>query len=260
MEDFTNVVEHFVNKKGYISDDNCEGVIFYGSRSTGFYNEQSDIDLQIIFNNHPLMRGVCTFEGYRFEFFEKTLGDLYGRANHDYHHQSNVMLSMIGNGITIFDRNGKIQELKEYVKKLYSYPLLPLTQVEDNEQVVIIANRLLDLKKLCLNNDPYFNRLYHLTIEKIRKYYYQRNGYPEISTSKVLELYGNPAYSEVIDKVMPSEEFKQMFFDSLDESKSYLEKYKLAEDMFNYAKLGNNLDLNNFLIPIKARNKEFKNL
>ena len=107
---------------------------------------------------------------------------------------------MIGNGITIFDRNGKIQELKEYVKKLYSHPLLPLTQVEDNEQVVIIANRLVDLKKLCLNNDLYFNRLYHLTIEKIRKYYYQRNGYPEISTSKVLDLYSNPAYSEVIDK------------------------------------------------------------
>ena len=32
--------------------------------------------------------------------------------------------------------------------------------MEENEQVVIIANRLLDLKKLCLREDPYFNRLY----------------------------------------------------------------------------------------------------
>ena len=62
MEDFTNVIEHFVNKKGYIIDDNCESVIFYVSSSTDFYNKQSDVDLQIIFNNHPFVYGVCTFE------------------------------------------------------------------------------------------------------------------------------------------------------------------------------------------------------
>ncbi len=95
---------------------NCEGVVFYGSRSTGFGTEESDIDLQVIFNdNHPLMRGVTFLEGYRFEFFEKTLSDMYGRAIYDFQHQSNVMLSMIGNGISIFDRNGEIQKLKDYV-------------------------------------------------------------------------------------------------------------------------------------------------
>ena len=256
MEKFTDIIDEFVNKRGYTSDLNCEGIIFYGSRSTGFGTEESDIDLQIIFNgNHPFMRGVTFLDDYRFEFFEKTLSDMYGRAIYDFQHQSNVMLSMIGNGISIFDRNGEIQKLKDYVKLLYSNPLPPLNAMEENEQIVIIANRLLDLKKLCFREDPYFNRLYHLTIEKIRKFYYKKNGYPEISTSKVLDLYNNPAYSDVICKIRPSEKFINLFMDSLDDSKTYIEKYMIAETMFEYVKGNNKLDLDDFLISIRSRNK-----
>lgn len=249
------VINDFVNEKGYTQNQDCEGIIFYGSRSTGFETEESDVDLQILFNDHPLMRGISIFHGYRFEYFEKTLGDMYGRAVHDYEHQSNVMLSMIGNGITIFDRQGKLEKLKQYVKDLYSNPLPPLSTQEDNEQLVIIANRLIDLKKLALRNDLYFERLYHLTIEKIRNYYYKRHGFPEISTSKVLDLYNNKEYSDKIKKITPPQEFIELFEYSLQPNLNCIERYEIAEKLFNYAKKGNDIDPNNFLIPIKSRNK-----
>ena len=122
MEIFT-VINEFVNEKGYTKDEHCEGIVFYGSRRTGFSNAQSDIDLQILFDEHPLMRGVSRFKGYRFEFFEKTLEDMYNRALTDYNSQSNVMVSMIKDGITIYDKRGELERLKQYVEELYSKPM-----------------------------------------------------------------------------------------------------------------------------------------
>ncbi len=255
MEIFT-VIKEFVNEKGYTKDEHCEGIVFYGSRRTGFSNAQSDIDLQILFDEHPLMRGVSRFKGYRFEFFEKTLEDMYNRALTDYNNQSNVMVSMIKDGITIYDKRGELERLKQYVEELYSKPLPAMTEQDLNEQIVILDNRLMDLKKLCLRDDIYFDRLYNLTIEKIRTLYYKKNAYPEISTSKVWELYNNPEYSKAISKILPPEYFIDLFERSLNPNLTKLEKYSIAEEMFNLVKEGNTLDLDDFVIPIKSRNKK----
>lgn len=52
MQKFTDVIMEFVNKMGYLSSKDIEGIIFYGSNQTGFGNQFSDIDLHIIFNNN----------------------------------------------------------------------------------------------------------------------------------------------------------------------------------------------------------------
>lgn len=48
------------------------------------------------------------------------------------------------------------------------------------------------------------------------------------------------------------------FIYSLDDNKTYIEKYMIADSIFKWIKGDNKLDLNNFLLSIKSRNKELK--
>lgn len=117
---------------------------------------------------------------------------------------------------------------------------------------------MIDLKKLALRDDLYFERLYHLTIEKIRNFLLKRNGFPEISTSKVLDLYQNKEYSDKIFKITLPQEFIELFKYSLQPNLTSIERHEIAEKLFDYAKKENDIDPNNFLISMKARNKIIK--
>lgn len=256
---FRNAIVDFLNKMGYLENKNCEGVVFYGSYSTGFYNNQSDINLHIIFNNdNPeiIIRGVDSVDGFRIEYFEKPLEDLYGRAISDFHNQSNVLLSMIGHGKVLFDRNGEIKKLQDYILDLYSVPLQGLSDNEIYEQIAIINNRMIDLERLGLINGEYFIHLYHLTVEKIRKFYYKKNGLPEIPTSKVLDFYRDDTYSNTNFKITPPVEFIQLYYSCLDESKSNKERLKIINDLYNYVKGEYSLNPKCSRVLIKSRNKK----
>lgn len=256
---FRNAIIDFLNKMGYLKNKNCEGAVFYGSYSTGFYNDTSDIDLHIIFNNNEperIIRGIDTVDGFRIEYFEKPLEDLYGRAISDFNNQSNVLLSMIGHGKVLFDRNGEIKKLQNYILDLYSVPLPSLTDNEIYEQIAIINNRMIDLERLGKINDEYFTHLYHLTIEKIRKFYYRKNGLPEIPTSKVLNFYKDDTYSKTIFKVTPPIEFIQLYYSCLDDTKNNEERLKIINNLYNYVKGEYSLNPNHSRVLIKSRNKK----
>ncbi len=101
-------------------------------------------------------------ENFRIEYFEKPLEDYYKKLVYDFNHQSNVLLSMIGYGTMIIDKNGNIKLLKEKIKEVYSNPLPKLDEDTIIEQLSILSNRIHNLQVLADNNDPYFNHLYHL--------------------------------------------------------------------------------------------------
>lgn len=256
---FNKVINTFLNEKGYLDNENIEGVVFYGSASTGYSTKSSDIDLQIITNEDlpTLIRGVETIDNCRVEYFEKPLSDYYKRTKHDFKNQSNVLLSMISYGIVIFDRNGKIAELQDYIKQWYSFPMPGLSEEKAKEMVAIINNRMIDLKALYEKNDPFFNHLYHLTIEKIKKFYHQLYAFPEISTSKTLKLYTDTSgYRERIFKTIPEMEFVELYIRSLDleNKKSNEEKMQAIDELYSYAKRDVHLNENSHRIKIKSRN------
>lgn len=259
MNAFNEVIMAFLNEKGYLENKSIEGVVFYGSASTGYATDTSDLDLQIITSNenpNELIRGIETINGIRIEYFEKPLSDYYARTKKDFKNQSNVLLSMIGHGIVIFDRNGKIKELQEYVKAWYSLPLPGLSDEDAKEMVSIINNRMIDLKALFENGDLYFNHLYALTLEKIKKFYHQLNGFPEISTSKTLKLYTDTTgYRERIFKTIPEQEFVTLYIDALDlqQQKTLEEKMSSIESLYAYAKRDVQLNDYSYRIRIKPR-------
>lgn len=66
------------------------------------------------------------------------------------------MLSTIGYKTIIFDRSEKTEEFEKYVKKIYLYSLISLSDGNYNENIVIIDNKLLDLKKVVFEKCPIF--------------------------------------------------------------------------------------------------------
>ena len=112
------------------------------------------------------------------------------------------------------------------------------------------------VEKTFRDNSPYFNHLYHLTLEKIRKFYHRLNGMPELQTSKVFRTYTDEAYrmSFYKDKI-PEKRFVKMYLEAIcDESFNNAEKLQRVQSLFDYAKRNVSLNKDNYRILIKSRN------
>ena len=257
------IIMHFIDKMDYLNNEHVLGCFFYGSFLTGFNNTNSDIDLHIIFDNTDpkhLIRGNDSINGLRIEYFEKPINDIYLSVDNDFNNQNNAMLSIIGTSSIIFDKTGDLHKLQQYALEKFSNPLPPLEVEDAREYVSILNNRMEKLENAANNNDPYFYHLYHLTIEKIRKFYHKLNGMPEVQTSKVFKVYTDEEYRKSFYKDnIPEEEFVAMYLDATtDTSTDMQSKLNKVKELFNYAKRNVSLNSDRYRILIKSRNNNIK--
>ena len=140
--------------------------------------------------------------------------------------------------------------------KQFSKPLPPLDLEDAREYVSILNNRMEKVRKAAYENNPNFTHLYHLTIEKIRKFYHKLNGLPAVQTSKVYRVYLDEEYRKSFYKDdIPENEFVSMYISAVTDVKSNNEeKLKKVEKLFDYAKRNVFLDSNEYRILIKSRN------
>lgn len=237
MQKFTDVIMEFVNKMGYLSSKDIEGIIFYGSNQTGFGNQFSDIDLHIIFNNNleEEIRGSALINGIRIEYFEKKLESMYSKTLNEFKNQGNAVVSMIVYGDIILDKNGKIKTLQDYIKAIHSLPMPCLSEEEAKEQLAIINNFFDDLKNLIEQNDIYANHAYHLALERIKDFYFSYYGLPGVSRTKALKTMLNDDYRHAIKKENPPAEFIELYLSCLDENQTLPNKLISLERLYNYS-------------------------
>ena len=201
MEKFTDIINKFVNKMGYLKNANLEGIVWYGSSQTGFANSCSDIDLHIVFSDLTNeVRGSDFIDNYRIEYFEKTLSSLYQKVDYEFNHQSNAMVSMFAYGTVLLDKRGNIKKLQEYIKRTYSAPMPCLNEEETKEQIAIINNFFDDLNYYIETNDLYANHVFHLTLERIKDLYFAINALPGVSRTKALKTMLNDNYRNATKK------------------------------------------------------------
>lgn len=258
-----DIILKFLEKMDYLKNEHVLGCFFYGSFLTGFNNNNSDIDLHIIFDNSDpkyLIRGNENVDGIRIEYFEKPINDIYLSIDNDFKNQNNALLSIVGTSKIIFDKTGALHKLQQYALNKFSNPLPPLEAEDAREYVSILNNRMEKLENAANNNDPYFYHLYHLTIEKIRKFYHRLNGMPEVQTSKVFRVYTDEAYRKSFYKDdIPEKEFVEMYLDTItDTSTDVQNKLNKVKKLFNYAKRNVSLDNDSYRILIKSRNNNIK--
>lgn len=253
---------HFIESMRYMENEHVLGILFYGSYLTGFYSQNSDIDLHIIFDNEDLnhlIRGNKIVDGTRIEYFEKPINDIYLTVDDDYQNQNNASLSIFGKSKIIYERDNQMKNLQQYVLHKFSNQLPPLSEEAAKEQVSIINNRMEKLQKYAYTDNPYFEHLYHLTIDKIRRFYHNLNGLPRIETSKGFRLYTDEKYrnSFCIHQI-PEEEFIKMHFEAISNNKaSKIEKYQLLNRIYEYTKRNVSLPDGEYRIRIKSRNEGF---
>lgn len=175
----------FINEMNYVNNEHVLDILFYGSYLTGFNSSESGIHLHIIFDNsdlYHLISGNKIIDGTRIEYFEKPILDIYLTIENDYLNQNNSSLIIFGKSKIIYERDTQLRELQQYIINKFKTPLPPLSDDEAKEKVAIINNRMEKLEKYAITDDPYFEHLYHLTIDKIRRFYHKLTG---------ISIYGN---------------------------------------------------------------------
>lgn len=260
MENVLKIIDKFIKKMEYINNEHVLGVFFYGSYLTGYNNIISDIDLHIVFDNsdiNHLIRGTTYIDNIRIEYFEKPINDLYLSVDNGFQNQDNAMLSIVGTSMIIMDKKEELKKLQDYTINKFSQALPPLENEDAREYVSIINNRMEKLRKASYDDNPYFYHLYHLTIEKIRKFYHRLKGLPEVQTSKVFRVYTDESYRKSFYKDnIPEDEFVTLYLNAITDM-SYDKNIKLdyAEKLFSFAKRNVLLDENEYRIAIKSRNR-----
>ncbi len=258
MQDFELAINEFINKMNYINNKEVIGIVFYGSYLTGISSKYSDIDLHIIKTNVKpdiLIRGAAIINGFRIEYFEKPIKDLYLSADNDFKNQSNAIFNIIGKAKVLFDRYGEIYKLQNYILEKYLQPLPILCDDDIFEKLSILENRMDKLYVLYEQKSINFIHMYHLTVEKIRKFYHQILGISDIPTSKVIKIYTNNQYAEAMSKNIPDKTFISLYIDAISDNQSSTVKLKKIQKLYEYIKHNKRFDNNNHRIYIKSRNK-----
>ena len=257
MENYQLAVSNFIKKMNYLENNHVLGIIVYGSYITGYNHKNSDIDMHIIMDdsNPHLYRGVSMVDGFKIEYFEKPISDIYLSVDNDFLTNENAYLTIIGHGRVLFDRNGEIDDLREYIIDKYSEALPSLSGDDAKEMAVIIDNRMIKLKSMYENDKPEFLYNYYLVVEKIRKFYSRLCGCANIPVDKAFKLYTNEKYRESFCKsVIPDQEFLNMFFSAVTNTGTNEEKMDIVTEMYKYSIRNLNIDPNNYRIMIKSRN------
>lgn len=254
------IIQEFIKKNNYLQNEHVLGILFYGSYKYGLNNQNSDIDLHIIYddsNPNHLIRGNAFINGTRIEYFEKTINEIYNEVEDGYANQDNATESIIGKSEIIYEKDNSMQDLQAHVLDKFKNGLPHLTENEAKEQVSIINNRMEKLKKYAEEDSYFFEHLYHLTIEKIRRFYHNLNGMPRIETYKGFKLYQDKKYQEMFSiHHIPDRKFLEMYFELIQsQGDSKTEMFEKLKEFYDYSKRTVEFDEHNYRIPIKSKNE-----
>lgn len=259
MEKYLEIINKFIEKMDYRNNRHYLGIYFYGSSQTGFSNDNSDIDLHVIFDNSDkehIYRGITYIDGIKIEYFEKSINDLYLSLENDIKERSYSWYSILGTSTIIEDKNGSLHKLQEFTIKSYQKGIQKMEEQDIMETIAIINNRIEKLRYFCKSDNPSFYSLYYITIEKIRRFYHGINGFPKINTSKIYRVYKDDEYRKTYFRgEFVSEKFKEMYFNLIEiESRDKTKLLELIEEFYLYVKDGRELNRKEYKIKIKSRN------
>lgn len=250
VEKIDKIIDKFLKEHNYNNMNNIEGIILYGSYVQGLFDEKSDIDIMIVFSNDTYInkKGYQKIDGIVIEFFEKSLQLLYDRANYDYINGEDTLNSIFSTGRILFDKNYKINELKRYILNKYIYGLPKLSKEDSCYLAVGLNKKIQKLKKLCKNNNPYYNIYYGEVLNKIMEYYVRKTGKSNIQLSKVYDIYKDDKKSNLQNKKLPDKKFRKIYIKCVES-----EALEDIIELYNYTIADLKINFENIIIDLKGR-------
>ena len=104
MEKYIAAAYAFMNEMKYFDNPRVLGVVVSGSYTTGYQRKGSDIDIHVVMKtglmeritkNFKIYRGVKIVDGFKVEYFEKPISDLYKSAKNDFYTHGNDLVPII---------------------------------------------------------------------------------------------------------------------------------------------------------------------
>ncbi len=263
MEEYKKAAIQFMKKMGYLDNPRVLGVILSGSYTTGYQHKGSDVDVHVVLKSglieritkkFKIYRGVQVVDGFKFEYFEKPIGEIYRSARMDFNTHNNALLPIVGCGQVIHSKSKELERLREYIKKVYSRPLPKLEGDDAKEAVAIIENRISKLKLMSARNIPEFDSEYYLIVEKIRKAVSRMCGCADIPSNKAIRLYTNKEYRDSFCKsLIPEQEFIDLYIKAITERLTIEEKVAMVEGLYALMTKNMEFDPNDYRISIRSR-------
>ena len=109
---------------------------------------------------------------------------------------------------------------------------------------------MLACEELRVQNDPYFDNYYFISVEKIRVFYHRLKGFSNLSQTKVYKLYTNEHLREVQHKKVPEQEFIDLYIKAIDNNTTKEEKVKRITEFFEYSTREFDIDYDNLRIDL----------
>ncbi|MCI8575268.1 MAG: hypothetical protein HFI09_02230 [Bacilli bacterium] len=223
------IINKFVEQK-LEEYPNLLAVLFYGSSCYHTDKKYSDIDLMLIIENGPSMRGKKNIGGLTIDYSIKSLASLEKECMASFRNQETFLLSVFQNGEVIYNKDKTIEKFQRYFRFRYRNNL-PTYEINRQEKDGLQKN----WQELCKSRNTisfwviYFNLLNRLRID-----YQTMKGYSRLPLSKVAKFYQDPNYAEkYYCSILPEETFRNLFLASI----KVLEKEKALKEIQKYAPL-----------------------
>lgn len=233
------MVKDFIEYKKLRYNQNVVGVIFYGSRETEYYTEESDYDLLVIISEGEDRKIVEYFDSARFEYHERNLNSIVDFFDKDY-----ILLSILAHGRLMHDTvNNTIKSLQKVANLRLKDSLPKISDSDISSYVISIENSIREVKRAFETKSDNLYFLCILTAEKIRKFYHKYLQIPPIREVKVYRVYTDEEYrsKNFFDIPIPEEEFVSLYLKIISSKrncKNNIDKlWKYCQDQINADKI-----------------------
>lgn len=235
-KEIENILRSFVKEHimpRILDKDNLLAVITYGSSSTGYSSQNSDIDLLIIVNRaENTTRGVKIYQGKKIEYFIKPIekflseGVSFSRQNCPSH------VALEQNAYFLYDRDDLVANYLKADAKYYNK-----NRQKPNEnydlKLVQIENRIASLKNIYNRDGKEFHMVYFNVLEMIRSLHSKHNDEADIPFVKAYKIYNDDDYYDKFvsghaENAKPSKTFVKLYSNCVEE---YSDKDKMMENL-----------------------------
>ncbi|MDV7696966.1 nucleotidyltransferase domain-containing protein [Chryseobacterium soli] len=210
-------LEVFVDK--WKSKKYIEGILLSGSYAVGLQNENSDIDIRLIFNSKykKNKKGLEVINNYKFSHLGRTAESTSKTFSTEFFNHNKFEARIFSIGKVLYDQNNKTESLIEKAKVYLHTPFIhqTLNKEDIDTNMYALYSSKIYLESLSENSSFFFYHYFNFLRQAMR-FYAKFLGYEFFLDSKTEQILTDEVYQKTYswDK-FPDHEFVKIWLPSL---------------------------------------------
>ena len=202
MEEINNLIEAFLKQKNLINNKNVVAVFAFGSRVSNTNSNNSDLDLQLIFNTPTNRRGATKINNVVVEYYYNTIESIINLEKLYYNNNSPLFARSLQQIYIYKNENHTVEKIKEMLKSTFDYNTFPQkNELYMQNQLIVAYNRLLDLNALKDKNSDEFYYLYYLTLERLKDFYCELFNFNKMEAGRYNKFFENSPNYQITKRI-----------------------------------------------------------